>query len=179
MHIDWYAVQAKNASTVNQQLAFLEQSPYEPIDAKDLEIAKDMMEQEMEYVKRGMNYGDLPLGAYSQVWEECLGQVLFLPNQHRYTRANLATQNLIKHLKELYEQADQANLELNTFKFLQEQERVAAPKRIQGLTEDVNRQTEREKSLQQKYSILQEQINEIQEAHAQQIPTTAICGGDC
>ncbi|KAL3277690.1 hypothetical protein HHI36_013035 [Cryptolaemus montrouzieri] len=211
-------VQAKKASTVNQQLAFLEQNPYEPINAKDLEIAKNMMKQEMEYVKRGMNHGDLPLEAYSQVWEECLGQVLFLPNQHRYTRANLASkkdrlesaekrleqnrmhmskeakraakmekklkiltggyqsraQNLIKHLQELYEQADQANLELNTFKFLQEQERVAVPKRIQGLTEDVNRQTEREKSLQQKYSTLQEQINEIQGAHAQQMPTTAI-----
>jgi pre-mRNA-splicing factor CDC5/CEF1 len=26
-----------------------------------------------------------------QVWEECLAQVLYLPSQQRYTRANLAS----------------------------------------------------------------------------------------
>ena len=32
-------------------------------------------------------------GSYSfiQVWEECYSQVLFLPGQNRYTRANLAS----------------------------------------------------------------------------------------
>lgn len=57
----------------------------------DLDVAKQMLKKEMEVVKKGMNHGDLPMEAYTQVWEECLGQVLFLPNQNRYTRANLAS----------------------------------------------------------------------------------------
>lgn len=45
----------------------------------------------MEVVKEGMAHGDLPLDAYSQVWDECYSQVLFVPSQSRYTRANLAS----------------------------------------------------------------------------------------
>merc|ERR1712029_1207646 len=42
-------------------------------------------------VAEGMQHGDLSLDAYTQVWEECLAQVLYLPGQQRYTRANLAS----------------------------------------------------------------------------------------
>lgn len=45
----------------------------------------------MKVVKTGMAHGDLSLESYSQVWTECLGQVLYLTSQHRYTRANLAS----------------------------------------------------------------------------------------
>merc|ERR1711864_30571 len=45
----------------------------------------------MGVVKGGMQHGDLSLEAYTQVWEECLAQVLYLPTQQRYTRANLAS----------------------------------------------------------------------------------------
>lgn len=73
----------------------------------------------MEVVKAGMGHGDLSMEAYTQVWEECYGQVniplcsfktqvwslklyfkrgfliflqvLYLPAQNRYTRANLAS----------------------------------------------------------------------------------------
>lgn len=158
-----------------QQLAYLEQHPYDAFKSEDLEVAKFMLKREMEIVKNGMNHGDLPLEAYTQVWDECLGQVLFLPNQNRYTRANLASkkdrlesaekrleqnrshmakeakraakmekklkiltggyqsraQVLIKQLQDMYENIDQRNLELNTFKFLQEQEKNALPRRVQ------------------------------------------------
>ncbi|CAG9765204.1 unnamed protein product [Ceutorhynchus assimilis] len=190
-----------------QQLAFLEEHPYRNFHAEELETAKQMLKKEMEVVKKGMNHGDLPMDAYTQVWEECLGQVLFLPNQNRYTRANLASkkdrlesaekrleqnrahmakeakkaarmekklkiltggyqskaQSLIKQLTDAYENIDQANLELKTFKFLQEQERNALPRRIQGLTEDVSRQLEREKGLQTKYNDYQNKIIDLQE----------------
>lgn len=45
----------------------------------------------MDVVKKGMGHGDLSIEAYTQVWEECLAQVLFLPNQNKYTRANLVS----------------------------------------------------------------------------------------
>lgn len=192
-----------------QQLAFLEEHPYSSFRSEELDIARYMLKREMEIVKKGMGHGELPMEAYKQVWEECLGQVLFLPNQNRYTRANLASkkdrlesaerrleqnrahmareakraakmekklkiltggyqsraQALIKQLQDMYDNIDQANLELNTFKFLQEQERGALPRRIQSLTEDVNRQMEREKSLQKRYSELQTQIRYLQEQY--------------
>ena len=44
----------------------------------------------MSVVKEGMNHGKLTQEAFSQVWEECYSQVLFLPGANRYTRANLA-----------------------------------------------------------------------------------------
>lgn len=53
--------------------------------------AKELLKKEMGVVKVGMNHGDLSLESYSQVWEECYSQVLYLPSQNRYTRANLAS----------------------------------------------------------------------------------------
>lgn len=37
--------------------------------------AKTVLAGEMEVVKMGMGHGDLSMEAYSQVWEECYGQV--------------------------------------------------------------------------------------------------------
>lgn len=53
--------------------------------------AKRLLQMEMDYVKKGMGHGDLSIDAYSTVWEECYSQVLYLPSQNRYTRANLAS----------------------------------------------------------------------------------------
>lgn len=157
-----------------QQQAYLEHHPYENISKDELDKARTMLGREMDIVKHGMNHGDLSLDAYAQVWDECLSQVLFLPNQNRYTRANLASkkdrlesaekrleqnrshmsreakraakmekklkiltggyqsiaQSFIKQIQDIFEHIDQTNMELNTFKFLQEQERAALPRRI-------------------------------------------------
>ncbi|XP_047528491.1 cell division cycle 5-like protein isoform X1 [Vanessa atalanta] len=186
-------------------LAYLEQHPYEQFTAEELDEAKEELRKEMEVVRAGMGHGDLGIDAYTQVWEECLAQVLFLPGQNRYTRANLAskkdrlesaekrleqnrnhmakeakkcskmekklrvltggyqsrTASLIKQFQELQDQIEQANLELSTFKFLAEQEKAAIPRRIESLTEDVNRQTEREKQLQKRYADLQAELEEL------------------
>ncbi|XP_047525710.1 cell division cycle 5-like protein [Pieris napi] len=194
--------------SVQQQashLAYLEQNPYEEFTAEELQGARSLLDSEMEVVKAGMGHGDLSMDAYTQVWEECLAQVLFLPGQNRYTRANLAskkdrlesaekrleqnrahmakeakkcskmekklrvltggyqsrTASLIKQFQELQEQIEQANLELSTFRFLAEQEKAAIPRRIESLTEDVNRQTDREKQLQRRYSELQAELEDI------------------
>ncbi|XP_028172870.1 cell division cycle 5-like protein [Ostrinia nubilalis] len=186
-------------------LAYLEQHPYEDFLPSELDAAKQELKKEMEVVRAGMGHGDLSMDAYTQVWEECLAQVLFLPGQNRYTRANLASKkdrlesaekrleqnrnhmakeakkcskmekklrvitggyqsraaSLVKQFQELQDQIEQANLELSTFKFLADQEKAAIPRRIESLTEDVNRQTDREKQLQKKYSDLQAELEEI------------------
>lgn len=41
--------------------------------------AKAALAAEMEVVKAGMGHGDLSMEAYSQVWEECYGQVSIHP----------------------------------------------------------------------------------------------------
>lgn len=67
--------------------------------------AKQVLKKEMEIVKQGMNHGELSLDSFTQVWGECLGQVLFLPNQNRYTRANLASKkDRIESLEKKLEQ---------------------------------------------------------------------------
>jgi len=71
--------------------AFLEKHPYKKYDEYDLEQAKMTLIEEMSYVKQKMGHGDLSLDAYTQVWKECYAQVLYLPSQNRYTRANLAS----------------------------------------------------------------------------------------
>ena len=38
-----------------------------------------------------MRHGETNLDVYSQVWDECYSQVLFLPSKNRFTRANAAT----------------------------------------------------------------------------------------
>ena len=128
----------------------------------------------MQVVKKGMGHGDLSLEVYTQVWEECLSQVLFLPSQNRYTRASLAsktdrlesfekrleqnrshmtqeakraakiekklkiltngyqmrTQALLKQFQEFSDSIDRSNMELSTFEYLGDMERVAIPKRL-------------------------------------------------
>ncbi|KAJ3610177.1 hypothetical protein NHX12_022271 [Muraenolepis orangiensis] len=81
------------ASTSNNasHIAYLESNSYQPISTEDMEQASGLLVAEMDVVKAGMSHGDLSMEAYSQVWEECYGQVLYLPGQNRYTRANLAS----------------------------------------------------------------------------------------
>lgn len=82
--------QSKKQST-NIHTAYLENHPYHRYSVRDLEEAKLSLKEEMQNVKIGMAHGDLSLESYSQVWQECLAQVLYLPSQNRYTRANLAS----------------------------------------------------------------------------------------
>ncbi|XP_037536510.1 cell division cycle 5-like protein [Nematolebias whitei] len=188
------------ASTSNNasHISYLETHPYKPVSTEDMEQAKVILAVEMEVVKAGMGHGDLSLEAYTQVWEECYGQVLYLPGQNRYTRANLASKKdrieslekklevnrghmtaearraaklekklkillggfqsralgLLKQHNELWEQVEQAATELQTFNQLKKQEDLAIPRRHEALREDVDRQMERERELQQRYGEL-------------------------
>ncbi|XP_053366577.1 cell division cycle 5-like protein [Clarias gariepinus] len=203
LHHPYTEVLAKKAkggsgSTNADHIAYLEKSPYEKVAEEELNKAKDLLRQEMEVVKHGMGHGDLSIEAYNQVWEECYSQVLYLPGQNRYTRANLASKKdrieslekklevnrghmtteakraakmekkmkillggyqsramgLIKQLSDLWDQVEQANMELHTFQELKKQEDYAIPRRQEALREDVQRQQDREKELQQRFADL-------------------------
>ncbi|XP_031623227.1 cell division cycle 5-like protein [Contarinia nasturtii] len=195
----------KKATSLQQLQSYLEQSPYDQFEDEELQEAKEQLKAEMSVVKQGMAHGDLSLENYSQVWQECLSQVLYLPSQNRYTRANLASkkdrfeaserrleqnrkhmakeakrcgkiekkmkiltggyqaraQAIMKQLNEAWEQIDQHSLALSTFKFLADQEDLAIPRRMETLTEDVERQMEREKQLQAKYAELESELRSL------------------
>ncbi|XP_016296631.1 cell division cycle 5-like protein [Sinocyclocheilus anshuiensis] len=61
---------------------------------------------------------------------------------------------LLKQLSELWDQVEQANVELHTFQELKKQEDHAIPRRQEALREDVQRQQDREKELQQRFADL-------------------------
>ena len=174
---------------------YMDKHPWREYSKEELEVAKQMMEEEREVVKAGMQHGDLSLEAYTQVWEECLGQVLYLPGQQRYTRAHLASKKdrieslekqletnrshmtkeakkasktekklkiltggyqsraagLIKQLSDAAEQLENSRLEMTTFEELRTNETNAIPRRLAAITEDVKKQTDREKELQASY----------------------------
>lgn len=182
-----------------QHLSYLEQNPYDQFDDEELQLAHQLLKDEMQVVKEGMGHGDLSLEAFSQVWDECYAQVLFLPTQNRYIRASLASkkdriqslekrlennrnhmtrdakhaaklekklkvllggyqsraQGLMKQLNDLSDQLEQTYLEMKTFEGLRQHEIGAIPKRMESLKEDVQRQMERERELQKRYSELQ------------------------
>ncbi|XP_077586222.1 cell division cycle 5-like protein [Stigmatopora nigra] len=187
-----------SASNNVLHVGYLEAHPYNTVSTEDMEKAKGILAAEMEVVKVGMGHGDLSMEAYCQVWEECYGQVLYLPGQNRYTRANLASKKdriesvekkldvnrshmtaearkaakmekklkillggfqsralgLLKQHNELWEQVEQAATELETFSQLKKHEDLAIPRRLEALREDVERQMDRERELQQRYGEL-------------------------
>ncbi|KAI1294832.1 Cell division cycle 5-like protein [Halotydeus destructor] len=186
----------KNKSKVHKE--FLEKNPYDEISEEDMEEAKRLLEEEIKAVSQGMAHGDLSCETFETVWNECLSQVLYVPSQNRYTRANYASKkdkvdalekrleqnrnHMTKEAKkaikfekkfqllltgyskrassltgELVKNIDtieQARLELDTFKKLQQHETGAITKRINSSSEDVRRQLEREKGLQARYDEL-------------------------
>lgn len=183
----------------------LERHPYRRYEEEELELARGLLRDEMGVVKQGMGHGDLTLDAYSQVWEECLAQVLFLPSQSKYTRASLASKkdrieslekrleqnrqhmakqakiaaklekklkilmggyqaraaSLSASLQDSVSQVETALLEYSTFNFLKQMETVAIPRRLATISEDVARQTDREKELQRRYDLLQRDLEDL------------------
>jgi len=188
---------------------YLDRHPYKEYNKEDLDAAKELLENEMGVVKDGMQHGDLSLEAYTQVWEECLAQVLYLPTQQRYTRANLASKKdriesmdkrldanrghmtkeakraaktekklkiltggyqsraagLIKQLTDAVDQLEQSRLELATFEQLSISETAAIPRRLADITQDVNKQTERERELQSTFRLSATRLEEARQGN--------------
>lgn len=190
----------KSASKTYESLlnAHLEKNPIEKFEDDEIKQAKLLLEEEMKNVEQSMDHGKITPEVYSQVWDECNSQLLFLPSQGRYTRANIVSKreriesidhflNLNRHhmareakkaakvekklsillggyqtkaneleaqIKNDVHQIEQFQTELLSFQGLQVREDRAIAKRIEALEYDVNRQIEREKALQKRYSEL-------------------------
>jgi pre-mRNA-splicing factor CDC5/CEF1 len=81
----------KGKSSLANLQAELEANPLTKFSDEELQQSRDLLCQEMEVVKTGMDHGELSLDAYSTVWDECYDQVMFIPSQNRITRAAMAS----------------------------------------------------------------------------------------
>uniref|UniRef100_A0A8D9A036 Cell division cycle 5-like protein n=1 Tax=Cacopsylla melanoneura TaxID=428564 RepID=A0A8D9A036_9HEMI len=208
LSVDKKAAKQSNILSDEEHYAYLKHHPYRNCTLEDLAMADELLKKEMDVVKGGMGHGDLSIESFTQVWEECLSQVLFLANQNRYTRASLASkkdradslakrldqnrkhmsleakratkmenklkillggyqtraQELLKQYRVLESQVDQCYIDVSTFSFLKTQEEASIPRRTQSLTEDVNRQKEREAILQERFGALDIKCKELETA---------------
>lgn len=55
--------------------AALDTNPLETFTDKEIANAREVLANEMEFVKSKMAHGDLPIESYTKVWEECYAQV--------------------------------------------------------------------------------------------------------
>ncbi|VDL94930.1 unnamed protein product, partial [Schistocephalus solidus] len=86
------AAQQKRLQQLNAtHEAHLKEAPFEDFADEDLAEASEYIREEIAVVRAGMGHGDLSTEAYAKVWDECLAQVLYLPQHRRYTRANLVS----------------------------------------------------------------------------------------
>lgn len=83
--------QNKRAQLPASHVGYLERNEYIELEPEDLEEARELLLEEVLHVKKEMDHGEITTGAYEQVWHECFNEVLFLPNEKRYTRAAMAT----------------------------------------------------------------------------------------
>ncbi|XP_065218852.1 cell division cycle 5-like protein [Planococcus citri] len=138
---------------LNDHTSYLERHPYERFTDDEIENTKELLKKEMDVVKAGMSHGELPIDAYTQVWDECLSQILYIPSQGRYTRANLVPKN--ERIKSLEKQ-----LELNRNLMSKEAKRAAKLERklkvlLGGYMSKVNASTKQ-------FNEIQDQIEKAQ-----------------
>lgn len=80
---------AQNVINTNRKI--LDSNPLDDISEEEMNNARRILDEEILVVKDAMSHGDIGIEVYTKVWEECYGQLLFLPNQQRYTRSALAS----------------------------------------------------------------------------------------
>ncbi len=71
-------------------------------------------------------------------------------------------QGLAKQIVDAQDQIEQTRLELSTFRFLKDKETAAIPRRLASITEDVDRQREREGELQKRYQEVTFQLQQME-----------------
>uniref|UniRef100_F6W453 Cell division cycle 5-like protein n=1 Tax=Ciona intestinalis TaxID=7719 RepID=F6W453_CIOIN len=84
-------IPGKEANSMSAHTQYLSKYPYEEISPEELEDAKNLLNKEIEVVKTAMQHGNISLDVYTKVWRDCYNQVLFVPSENRYTRANRAS----------------------------------------------------------------------------------------
>ena len=94
----------KKSCNMAVHMQYLNLNPYEEISPEDMKAAEELLDAEIKVVKDGMQHGNVTHDVYSKVWRDCYSQLLYIPNENKYTRANRANKkeridSLEKHLE--------------------------------------------------------------------------------
>lgn len=87
-------IESKNPNSKSYETLlanYLEEHPLEQMSTQDLAHANQLLKKEMEEVRVGMEHDELTLPDYTKVWDECYAQLLYLPAQNKYTRADIVS----------------------------------------------------------------------------------------
>lgn len=91
--------------------ADLATQPLQSFSEEELEHAGKLLENEVGVVKEAMGHKELDSAEFGAIWEECYREVLYLPGQKKYTRAQMAS---AKDRLESLEKQLQTNRQLMT-----------------------------------------------------------------
>lgn len=80
----------RKSCNMNVHMQYLNSNPYNEYSPEDLQAAKELLDSEIKTVKSGMQHGHVNPDVYSKVWRDCYSQLLYIPNENKYTRANRA-----------------------------------------------------------------------------------------
>lgn len=107
----------KKAANLVSHKQYLAKERYAEYTKEEIQAAEQLLRQEMSFVKEKMGHGEITQEVYAKVWRDCYSQVLYLPSENRYTRANLANkkdriesleQKLEAHRSEMTKEARRA-----------------------------------------------------------------------
>ncbi|CAK8697767.1 unnamed protein product [Clavelina lepadiformis] len=80
----------KKAAGMASHVQYLSKNPYDELSWDELENAQKILAEETEVVKSAMQHGSISVDVYTKVWRDCYSQVLYIPSENRFTRANRA-----------------------------------------------------------------------------------------
>jgi len=63
------------AANMSAHAQFLSKHPYVEYEPEDLDAAKQLLAEETEVVRKGMQHGNITMDVYGKVWRDCYSQV--------------------------------------------------------------------------------------------------------
>lgn len=63
---------------------FLSKNAMEEISQEDLSMADELLKEEMMVVREGMAHEDVTLQSYTEEWDKCWNELMFVPSEGRY-----------------------------------------------------------------------------------------------
>lgn len=63
---------------------FLSKNPMEEISMEEISEADELLKEEIILVREGMGHGEVTIQSYSEEWDKCWNELMFVPSEGRY-----------------------------------------------------------------------------------------------
>lgn len=77
-------IQILRTKTSHPHQEFLSKNPLEEISMEEICEASDLLKEEMILVREGMAHGEVTLESYTEEWDKCWNELMFVPSEGRY-----------------------------------------------------------------------------------------------